>query len=111
MPTFSLTDLLNLIIVVMFLLGTVSFAAGITVLLTRAFGSDMRAVTKQSKQLIQKGLVDDLSGLVGNASAMLTASSQLVRTTAGIGLMLIIFGLLQIAASIGLILLLQGKFL
>ena len=109
MPTYPLPDLLNLIIMVMFLLGTISFAAGMIVLLTRAFGSDMRAVTKQSKILIKKGLVDDLSGLVGNASAMLTASSQLVRTTAGIGFMLIVFGILQIAASIGLILLLQGK--
>ena len=63
---------------------------GLVVLLPRTMGRDLRAITKQTSQLAQKGLIDDLSGLVGNASALLTATSQMVRTTAGIGILLII---------------------
>jgi hypothetical protein len=67
-------------------------------------GSELRAITRQTNQLAQKGLVDELSGLVGNASALLTASSNLIRTTAGIGMLISVLGLLQITAAIGLIL-------
>jgi len=103
MYTNTLDKLIFDVITSLFLLGTVTLVTGIVVLLTRTMGKDLRAITNQTSQLAQKGLIDDLSGLVGNASALLTATSQMVRTTAGIGILLIILGLLQIGTSIGLI--------
>jgi hypothetical protein len=100
----NLPDLLIIIITCLFLLGSVTFISGIIILLTRSMGSELRAITRQTNQLAQKGLVDELSGLVGNASALLTASSNLIRTTAGIGMLISVLGLLQITAAIGLIL-------
>lgn len=99
----TLADLLYIIITSLFLLGTVTFATGIILLITRTMGKDLRAITQQTSELAQKGLIDDLSGLVGNASALLTATSQMIRTTAGIAALLIFLGIIQIATSIGLI--------
>jgi hypothetical protein len=107
MYTHTIDELIFNIITSLFLLGTVTLVTGIVVLLTRTMGNDLRAITKQTSQLAQKGLIDDLSGLVGNASALLTATSQMVRTTAGIGILLIILGLLQIGTAIGLIIYLK----
>ena len=100
----NLSDLLLIIITCLFLLGTVTFVTGIIILLTRSMGKDMQAITKQTNQLVKKGMLEELSGLVGNASALLTASSNMVRTTAGIGMLIAVLGLLQISAAIGLIL-------
>jgi hypothetical protein len=66
-------------------------------------GKDLRAITKEASKLAKKGLIDDLSGLVGNASALLTAASDMVKTTAGVGIFLIILGIVQIGTVIGLI--------
>ena len=99
----TLADLLYIIITSLFLLGTVTFATGIILLITRTMGKDLRVITQQTSELAQKGLIDDLSGLVGNASALLTATSQMIRTTAGIAALLIFLGIIQIATSIGLI--------
>ena len=103
----SYSDLLLIITTTLFLLGTITFVIGVIILLTRTMGRDIRAITKQTSRLAQKGLVDNLSGLVGNASALLTATSQMVRTTAGIGVLLVFLGLGQITAAIGLILFLD----
>lgn len=100
----TIPELLTIIITSLFLLGTVTFVTGIIILITRTMGKDLSAITRQTSELAQKGLIDDLSGLVGNASALLTATSQMIKTNAGIGILLIFLGLIQIGTSIGLIL-------
>jgi hypothetical protein len=86
-----------------FTLGTITFVIGLIILLTRTMGKDIRAITSQTSKLAQKGLAEDLAGLVGNASVLLNATSELVRTNSGIGLLLIFLGLAQMAASITLL--------
>jgi hypothetical protein len=103
MYTHTLSELTFLVITSLFLLGTVTLVTGIVVLLTRTMGKDLRAITAEASNLAQKGLIDDLSGLVGNASALLTATSQMVKTTAGVGILLIFLGIAQIAVVVGLI--------
>jgi hypothetical protein len=84
----------------LFFLGVFSFFAGVIVLLSRTFGRDVRTLATQTNRLAQKGMLDGIAGLVGNASALMDATNQLVRTTTGIGAFLIIIGLLMISASI-----------
>jgi hypothetical protein len=103
MYTHTLSELTSLVITSLFLLGTVTMVTGIVVLLTRTMGKDLRAITAEASNLARKGLIDDLSGLVGNASALLTATSQMVKTTAGVGILLIFLGIVQIGVVVGLI--------
>lgn len=93
-------EILMLMATILFVLGILSSIIGIIILTTRATGRDVRTLATQTTRLAQKGLAEDVAGLVGNASALLDAINKLVRTTAGVGVFLTIFGLiLMIAAS------------
>ena len=83
----------------LFLLGLVSLAVGISLLATKAVGQNTQIIAEQTKKLAEKGIADDVSGLVGNASSLITALDQLARTTAGIGIFLIFIGMLLMTAS------------
>ncbi len=108
MNNINLPELLLAMTLSLFLMGSVTFIAGVLVLLTRTMGRDVREITAHTRKLAQKGLAQELSGLVGNASALLTATTQMVRTTAGLGTLLLFLGAFQIAAAIGLALYLYG---
>jgi hypothetical protein len=89
---------------VLFLIGLVSIGIGIFILAHQAIGKNVQIIANQTTKLAQKGISDDVSGLVGNASALLEALNQLVRSTAGIGIFLIIVGLVIFAGVYGLVL-------
>ena len=102
MNTTSTPDALLAMILSLFLLGTISFVSGMIVLISRTLGRDIRQITSSTRKLAQKTLAHDLSGLVGNASALLTAANDMVRTSSGIGAFLLILGTTQMLAAIGL---------
>jgi hypothetical protein len=76
-----------------FLLGILTFATGVIILVINTTRKDLRAITGQTVRLAQKGLAEELSGLVGNASALIGAVNDMVRTAAGIGIFLTLLGL------------------
>lgn len=76
----------------LFLIGVLCFIIGVIVLLTRSIGQDIRALVTQSSNLAQKGLAEEVAGLVGNVSALLNATNELIRTTAGIGVFFMLLG-------------------
>ena len=53
----------------------------------------------QTAKLAQKGLAEDVAGLVGNAANLMDSMNQLTRTTRGVGVVLVLFGSLMIAGS------------
>ena len=83
-------------------LGVLMLLIGIIVLVTRAMGGDMKRIAEQTARLAQKGIAEEVAGLVGNASSLVESLNQLVRTAAGIGSFLIITGMLMIAAAFAL---------
>jgi hypothetical protein len=85
--------------VTLFLLGVIITVAGVVILVTRAIGRDVKTLATQTTRLVQKGLAEDVAGLVGNASSLLDAVNQLMRTTAGVGVFLTIFGMLLMGAA------------
>jgi hypothetical protein len=98
---FGLTPL-NLLLftaVSLFLLGIGTFIAGIVVLLYRVTGRQMRTLATQTTSMAQKGMTEEIAGLVGNASSLLDSVNQLLRTTAGVGVFLCILGLLMIGGA------------
>lgn len=83
----------------LFLVGLVSFIIGVVVLLTRSVGRDIRALVNQSTLLAKKGLAEEVAGLVGNVSALLGATNELIKTTAGIGVFFTLLGVVLMAAA------------
>ncbi len=92
MTIFEIARVLSAMASGLFLIGLITFATGVSVLVIRSIGSDARAISKSIITITQKGIADDLSGLVDNASALINATSSLIQTTKGIGVFLIISG-------------------
>lgn len=101
MVTLSPNEILTLMAIILFVLGIACTITGILILTIRVSGSDVRTLAMQTTRMAQKGLADDIAGLVGNASNLLAALNDLVRTTAGIGVFITVIGIiLMIAASL-----------
>ncbi len=81
------------------LLGIISLGAGIILLITRVSGKSIQTIASQTAKLAQKGLAEEISGLVGNASSLMDAMNQLVRTSAGIGIFLVLFGFIMLISA------------
>jgi len=96
---FTPYNLVVFIVGIMFLVGLVTFIAGILILTLRTSSSDVKTLAVQTARLAQKGIAEEVSGLVGNASQLLDAMNQLVRTTRGVGMFLTILGLIIMAFS------------
>jgi hypothetical protein len=99
MPEINQWNIILLMIATIFGLGMFSFIMGIVVLVTKAMGKDIRNLATQTAKLAQKGIAEEITGLVGNASALMTALQQMVKTVTGIGLFLILLGLTLMAIA------------
>ena len=77
----------------MFILGTITFLAGVFMLISGVWNRDLHNTLTQTHRLVQKGLAEELAGLVGNASSLFNAINDLVKTRNGIGITLIITGI------------------
>jgi hypothetical protein len=101
MVTLSPNEILTLMAVILFILGIACTITGIIILTIRVSGGDLKTLAMQTTRLAQKGMADDIAGLVGNASNLLAALNDMVRTTAGIGVFITVIGIiLMIAASL-----------
>jgi len=87
------TTVLLLMALSLFMLGIVTFIVGILILALRTSNQDVQTLATQTTRLAQKGLAEDVAGLVGNASTLINAMNQLVRTATGVGFFLTVMGL------------------
>jgi hypothetical protein len=99
MMSIKMEEVLIIMVGALFFLGFITFGMGLFLLGVRAFSKDMQTMTKQTTLLAQKGIAEDVSGLVGNASMLVSALQGLVRTTAGIGIFLTMMGAALMTAS------------
>jgi len=92
MTIFEIARVLSAMASGLFLIGLITFATGVSILVIRSIGKETRAVSKTILHITEKGIADDLSGLVDNASSLMAATSNLIQTTKGIGVFLIVSG-------------------
>jgi hypothetical protein len=89
----SALQILLVMALALFCLGMLTTITGIIILASRVTNKDLRTIASQTTRLAQKGMAEEVAGLVGNASALLETMNQMVRTTAGVGAFLTLFGL------------------
>ena len=87
----------------LFVLGMITFLIGIYILVAGTMRRDLNILASQTSKLAQKGLAEEVAGLVGNASTLLNAVNDLVRTSAGIGVFLIFMGMILMGSSLWII--------
>jgi len=103
---FSMTvnDFLLSMAIVLVVSGIVILGIGVFTLIKKLMGKELQTIADQTSKLAQKGITDDVAGLVGNARTLIEALNQMVKTTAGVGIFLVIIGFVLLAAAYGLVL-------
>jgi hypothetical protein len=103
---FSMTvnDFLLSLAIVLVVCGVIILAIGVFTLIKKLMGKELQTIADQTTKLAQKGITDDVAGLVGNARTLIEALNQMVKTTAGVGIFLVIIGFILLAAAYGLVL-------
>jgi hypothetical protein len=99
MEILTISSLEIIMLIGTYLLGFITIILGLAILVRGAWGSDLRNLATQTTRLAQKGLAEEVSGLVGNASALLVTINEMVRTSTGIGFYLTVVGITLVALA------------
>ena len=83
-----------------FCLGALMVLFGLGILAKKSFGSEISELAATTSKLAQKGISEDIAGLVGNASALMNAIENMVKTARGVGTFLILIGGIFLAGSL-----------
>ncbi len=103
MIAMSVNDFILTMAVAALGMGFITFLIGVIVVVAKVMGKDTQTIAAETTKLAQKGITDDVSGLVGNASVLLDSLKDFVRTAAGMGIFLIMTGILLMACAFVLI--------
>ena len=103
---FSMTvnDFLLTMACALLLCGVVILGIGVYTLIGKIMGKELRTIADQTAKIAQKGITDEISGLVGNARSLIEVLNDMVKTTAGIGIFLVVLGFLLMATAYVLVL-------
>ena len=99
MIPFTVIDMQIVIGSAVFVLGCMCVLLGIFVLVTRGYSRDIRALASHTARLGQKGMAEEITGLVRSATELVGALSGLVKTASGAGMFLITLGMVMIASA------------
>lgn len=74
---------------VLFVIGLLCLAISVFILTRQAVSRDIQNIANQTAKLAEKGLTDNVAGLVGNASSLINALNDLSKSNTGIGIFLV----------------------
>ena len=66
---------------IVFFIGVVVLLAGIIILIVQASGRNVKTVSESVSKLAQRGIAEDVAGLVGNASSLMNSMNEMVRSS------------------------------
>jgi uncharacterized protein YoxC len=84
---------------VLLAIGVIVLGIGVYTLIKKVLGKELNTIADQTVKIAQKGITDEISGLVGNARALIEVLNEMVKTTTGIGIFLVILGGLLMAGA------------
>ena len=103
MLAMSVNDFVLTLALVILGLGLLTFILGVIIILVKVMGKATTTIADETTKLAQKGITEEVAGLVGNASTMLDSLKGFVQTSAGMGIFLVMIGILLMAGSFVLI--------
>jgi nitrogen fixation/metabolism regulation signal transduction histidine kinase len=104
MFSMTVSDFLLSMAAVLMVVGVIVLGVGVYVLVSKMFGKDIRTIAEQTTKLAQKGITEDVTGLVGNARTLIETLNEMTKTTAGVGVFLILLGVALMAGAYALVL-------
>ncbi len=95
-------NIITLSAALLVIIGFVSLIFGLVVLTKKALSKDLEEVTAEASKLAKKGLLTDVGSSLQSASFLVKEMTELMKTTRGIGLTLIIIGIMLLAGGLAL---------
>lgn len=95
----SSTDFIMTMAIVLLVIGVVVLGIGVYTLIKKVLSKELNTIADQTVKIAQKGITDEISGLVGNARALIEVLNEMVKTATGIGIFLVILGALLMAGA------------
>jgi len=95
----SSNDFIMTMALVLLVIGVIVLGIGVYTLVKKVLGKELNTIADQTVKIAQKGITDEISGLVGNARALIEVLNEMVKTTTGIGIFLVILGGLLMAGA------------
>lgn len=80
-------------------LGVLCLILSIIILARQAINKNIQTIADQTTKLAEKGITDGVSGLVGNASLLISSLNELSRSNTGIGIFFVFLSLVLLAAA------------
>ena len=99
MFSMTINDFLLTMATVILICGVAMLGIGVFTMIGKIMGKEMRTIADQTAKLAQKGLTDDVAGLVGNARTLIQVLNEMIKTTAGVGMFLIMLGIAFVIAA------------
>lgn len=99
MYAMSSNDFIMTMALVLLAIGVVVLGIGVYTLIKKVLGKELSTIADQTVKIAQKGITDEISGLVGNARALIEVLNEMVKTATGIGIFLVILGGLLMAGA------------
>jgi hypothetical protein len=84
---------------ILFLLGLIVMAISIFILTRQAVGRDIQTIASETTKLAEKGITENIAGLVGNASSLINALHDLSKSNAGIGVFLVFLAIAMLTTA------------
>ncbi len=84
---------------VLFLFGVIVLAISIFILTRQAIGRDIQTIATETTKLAEKGITENIAGLVGNASSLINALHDLSKSNAGIGVFLVFLAIAMLTTA------------
>jgi hypothetical protein len=99
----SVNDFVLTLSIVVLVMGIITFIVAIFILAFKVMSDDFNQISSQTAKLVSKGLTDDISGVIGNASSLLQSITEMARTKAGVGMFLLTVAFVLLACAYFLI--------
>ena len=104
MFTMTVNDFLLTMAICLLAGGMIMLLVGVFIMVKKLMGKELQNISEQTTKLAQKGLTDDISGLVGNAGSLIDSLNNLTKTTAGIGILIVLIALALLGGAYALVL-------
>lgn len=99
----TMNDLILILSFVILAMGVITFIVGIFTLAFKINSEDFNEISSQTAKLMNKGMSEDISGMIGNASSLLQSINEMARTKAGVGMFLLMVAFILLGCAYFLI--------
>lgn len=84
---------------ILLILGFAVLVISIFILTRQALGQDIQTIASQTTRIAEKGITENIAGLVGNASALINALHDLSKSRTGIGIFLVFLAIILLTTA------------